>query len=329
MTIYDIAKIAGVSASTVSRVVNGKPGIKEETRQQIQELLKQYNYTPNETARGLVTKASKMIGILLVDIRYAHHVEIAYNIEMELRKHGYCGIIYNTGLTDEKKVEAIRLLEQRRVDGVILIGSTFQSEAVKEAISQSLPNIPFVITNGYLNLPNVHGVLVDERDGVERCVDLMFEKGHRKLAFVLPNHTPSNLNKQKGFVSGMLEKGVQPNELWIYENPTSLQDGYHIAQRILQEHPDLEGIIFGEDLAAVGAIRGLIDTGTKIPDQVAVIGVDNSLYGEISNPKLTSLNNMMLEMSIEAASILLDSLNGVERSQKSMLFSSIIEREST
>ena len=78
MTIYDIARIAGVSASTVSRVVNNKPGIKEETRKQILALLEQYDYSPNETARGLVNKASRMIGILIEDIRYAHHVDIAY-----------------------------------------------------------------------------------------------------------------------------------------------------------------------------------------------------------------------------------------------------------
>ena len=97
MTIYDIARIAGVSASTVSRVVNNKPGIKEETRKQILALLEQYDYSPNETARGLVNKASRMIGILIADIRYAHHVDIAYYIEEEMGKHGYCSLILNTG----------------------------------------------------------------------------------------------------------------------------------------------------------------------------------------------------------------------------------------
>ena len=88
MTIYDIAKLAGVSASTVSRVANNKPGIKEETRRQIQALLDEYDYQPNETARGLVNQSSRMIGILITDIRDAHHVDIAYYIEQEMEKLG-------------------------------------------------------------------------------------------------------------------------------------------------------------------------------------------------------------------------------------------------
>ena len=159
MTIYDIARMAGVSASTVSRVVNNKPGIKEETRKQILALLEQYDYSPNETARGLVNKASRMIGILIADIRYAHHVDIAYYIEEEMGKHGYCSLILNTGLTDDKKVDAVKVLEQRRVDGVILVGSTFQCDAVKRAVESGLSKVPVVITNGYLDLPNVKGVL--------------------------------------------------------------------------------------------------------------------------------------------------------------------------
>ncbi|MDO5349269.1 MAG: LacI family DNA-binding transcriptional regulator [Lachnospiraceae bacterium] len=329
MTIYDIAKLAGVSASTVSRVANNKPGIKEETRKQIQALLDQYDYRPNETARGLVNQSSKMIGILITDIRYAHHVDIAYYIEKEMEKQGYCSLILNTGLSDEKKVQAIKMLSQRRVDGVILVGSTFQCDAVKDALASCFPKEPVVITNGYVNLPNVKGVLVDEKDGLAACVELMVRKGHKKLAFVLPNQTPSNLSKQKGFVAGMENLGWKREELWIYTAPTTLEDGKRVTEQILKEHPDVEGIIFGEDLSAVSGIRVLLDHKIAVPDQVAVIGVDNSRYCDICYPKLTSLNNKMVEMSFEAARILLDDLEGRKNPEKIMLFSNIVEREST
>lgn len=304
MTIYDIAKIAGVSASTVSRVVNGKPGIKAETRKQIEELLKKYDYRPNENARGLVNQESKLIGILITDIRYAFHVDIAYYIQEELEKEGYCALIINTGDSDKKKVQAIQTLARRRVDGVILVGSTFQNEKVKEALEACFSGEPVIMTNGYLDLPNIKGVLVDEKDGVASCVDLMVKKGHRKLAFVLPNHTPSNLSKQQGFVESMEKNGWKKEELWLYEAPTTLEDGKRITEQILMEHPDVEGIMYGEDLAAVSAIRVLIDRGISIPEQVAVMGVDNSRYCDLCYPKLSSLNNKMVEMSLEAARIL-------------------------
>ena len=173
------------------------------------------------------------------------------------------------------------------------------------------------------------GFLVNEKEGIEDCVHLMAKKGHKKLAFVLPNRTPSNLSKEKGFVSGMEALGFSRDKLWIYSAPTTLEDGRRITEQILLEHPDVEGIIYGEDLSAVSGIRTLLDKNIPVPEQVAVIGVDNSRYCDICYPRLTSLNNKMVEMSFEAARILLDDLEGRKNPEKIMLFSGIVEREST
>ena len=329
MTIYDIAKAAGVSACTVSRVINGKAGMSEATREKIQKLLDEYGYTPNETARGLANKETKLIGILILDIRYTFHIQIAYNIQSELLLHGYCSLILNTGHSDEKKVEAIRLMEQRRVDGVVLVGSTFECESVKSAIKESLSDIPVVMTNGYLPLPNVHGILVNEKEGIEDCVRLLIKKGHQKLAFVLPNRTRSNLDKREGFQTEMERQGVARENQWIYEAPTSVEDGYNIMTKILKEHPDVEGVVCAEDLAAVGAIRALHDAGRKIPEEIALIGVDNSSCCEMCFPKLSSLNNRMEELSNEAGRILIDCLQGKENPERIMLYCAIQERETT
>ena len=195
MTIYDIAKEAGVSASTVSRVMNGKPGIGEKTRKKIQNLLKKYNYVPNESARSLSTSETRLIGILLEDTRNAHHALIAYTLEQALTARGYAGIILNTGTADSAKAEYVRLLTARNVDGVILVGSTYQNTFMKQLIRSELSDVPVVIANGWLNLPNVYGVLVDEEKGTERCTDLLLSGGRKHIAFALPSPTPSNINK--------------------------------------------------------------------------------------------------------------------------------------
>ncbi len=173
MTIYDIAKQAGVSASTVSRVINNKPGINAQTRKRVQKLLNENHYTPNEAARGLVMQSFKIIGILIEDLRIEHHTESAYVIEQEMTALGYTCITLSTGRKDEKKADYIRILEQRRVDGAILMGSMFETEAVKKSIEEHLSDIPIAIVNGYLDLPNVYGVLIDEERGVKDCVELM------------------------------------------------------------------------------------------------------------------------------------------------------------
>lgn len=343
MTIYDIAKEAGVAASTVSRVINEKPGIKAETRERIKELLVKYNYTPNEAARGLVTQSSRIIGILIEDIRVIHHTESAYVIEQEMTRQGYCCITMSTGPTDEKKMEYIRILEQRRVEGVILIGSMLAVEAVKKSIEEHLKDIPVVILNGNLELPNVYGVLVDEEGGMRECVRLMAGKGRKKLAFVRDTDSPSNRNKERGFLAGMTELGWNESEAWVYRQPElrdgekktekttkdSLEDGYRMTLRVLEEHPEVEGIIYSIDLQAVGGMRALTDRGIDIPGQIAVIGVDNTIYGEICSPRLTTLNNKLEEVSETASRILLDVLSEGKSPHKMMLFSEIIEREST
>lgn len=326
-TIYDIAKEAGLSAGTVSRIINDKPGIKSETRARVLALLEKYNYSPNEAARGLSRKESKLIGILVADIRNAHHADIAYVLERELTDQGYSPMIFNTGLESENKALSIQRLAQRRVDGAILVGSTFQDALVEQAIQEHLPDKMVVITNGYISLPNVFGVLMDDVGGLTDCVDYMFAKKYERLAFVLPNQTPANLRKCQGFINGMLAHGTQ-NAL-VYKDCVSADEGYAMAKRILSENPDIQGIIYGEDLPAVGAIRALSDMGLKIPDDVAIMGVDNSLYGTLCNPRLTSLDNKLVEMSKEAVRILLAALSNELPQHKIMLFANIVEREST
>ena len=134
MTIYDIAQEAGVSASTVSRVINKKKGVNKNNRILVETLLKKYNFEPNASARGLVQQSTKIIGIVMSDIRTAHHAEGAYFMEQELKNYGYNCIIINSGFSDATREESIRTLFSRRVEAIVLVGSTFQSETMKKAI---------------------------------------------------------------------------------------------------------------------------------------------------------------------------------------------------
>ena len=207
MTIYDIAREAGVSASTVSRVINNKAGIKESTRKKVQKLLDEYNYTPDVAARGLVTQASKFIGILIEDIRVSHHTESAYVIEQEMTRQGYTCITFSTGADSKRKAQYIEILEQRRVEGAIFIGSMFGTEAVRQSVEQHLSNTPVVIVNGALDLPNTYSVLIDEERGTEECVALLTQKGRKQLAYLMDVATPANEKKNRGFCTGMLRSG--------------------------------------------------------------------------------------------------------------------------
>lgn len=329
MTIYDIAELAGVSASTVSRVINNKPGIKASTRERVKELLREYNYTPDENARGLVNKTTKLIGILLADIRSAHHTDLTYVVEKYLREKGYCAIILNTGNEPEEMEDGIRILEQRRVDGALIVGSFFQNEKVKQAIAEHLSKVPVVFANGYLDLPNVYGVLVDECAGVEHCAELLIQKGKEKIAFLGFLGSPSSEEKLRGFRNVMYRRGYREEDMLIFGGESSKESGYALTKELLGQHPEIQGIIYSEDLIAAGGTRAIRESGRKVPEELAFLGIDNTIYGEICSPQFTSLDNKMTEMAYEAARILVDAVEGRTNPKKIMLFSDIVEREST
>jgi len=329
MTIYEIAREAGVSASSVSRVVNNKPGVNKKTRQKIQLLLEKYHYVPNDAARGLATSNSKLVGILIADIRAQHHIRGAYHIANELARHNYFSMILNTGNSDEERVACIQLLRQRQAEAAVLMGSIFQTEAIEAAIGQFLPDTPIFMMNGFINLPNVYGVLTDERSGIEDCVALLGRKGKRRIAFFVDQPTPSSKLKEEGFVRGMAALGCR-GDLWIYRGVEGSQrGGYDAAKRLLTEHPEVDGLICSLDIIACGAMRAIQESGRRIPRDVAVVGVDNSNYAEICTPGLTTLDNMIFDSSVTIAHKLIDQLNGNSTNQRTLLLTNIVEREST
>ena len=335
-TIYDIAKQAGVSASTVSRVINDKPGIKASTRERVQKLLRENNYTPNEAARGLVKQSTRFIGILVEDIRVEHHNESVYVIERAMAAQGYTCITLNTGASAAEKAECVRILGKRQVEGAILIGSMFSAREVAEAIERSLREVPVMMVNGWLPLPNVYGILVDEERGVEECVEFLARQGHRHPAFVTDGPTPSNRSKLKGFQNALLKLGQSGGGDVVFDVPAqsldpeeALERGRLVTRRILRESPETDGVIYSTDLLAVGGLQCLAGERLSVPGRMAVIGIDNTLYGRICTPQLTTLDNKLVEVCQNAARVLLDSLEGKPVSHKLLLPTEVIVRQST
>lgn len=328
MTIYDIADALNISPSTVSRVANNKPGVRRETRDLVLRYMKEHNYVPNITARNLVNQSTKIIGILIADIRTAYHAESVYHIQRELSKLGYCCIIFNTSADDGAKAAHIQILNQRRVEAAVLIGSNFQCRPVEAAIRQYLPDTPVFLFNGQMDLPNVYSVIADEQNGVTNCVKLLHDKGRRHPVFILNSHTPSNELKQLGFEIGV--RNYLRREPVIYEaEEDSPAGGYETTLRILREMPETDSLIYSVDLLAVSGLRALHDAGIRVPEQLSVMGIDNSMYAKISMPHLTSLDNKLLDLSMTTARMLIDVLSGQEISRNIMVMSEIKERETT
>ncbi|MBQ0072309.1 MAG: LacI family DNA-binding transcriptional regulator [Spirochaetales bacterium] len=328
ITIYDIAKMAGVSASTVSRVINNYPYVKKDTRERVLKLLSENNYVPNETARSLVNQSTKMVGILIADMRTTHHTEGVYHVEKEFSKKGYSCLIYNTGVEPESQVQYIQMLSQRKIDAVVMIGSIYQNEMVRNAVETYIPSIPVAICNGFLEGKNIYGVVTDERNGVKECVKFLFEKGRRHVAFVSNSLTPSNKEKLEGYLEGVsfFLEDVTPVTAITDRN---VEVVFEVTGNVLKEHPEVDAIIFAEDYLALAGMHYLSSIGKRVPEDIAIMGINNSRYGQISIPSLTTLDNMLFDTSLNAVRNILQVLGGEYVTKKMVLCPRIVERSST
>lgn len=309
MTIYDIAAKAGVSASTVSRVINGRSGIGKATRERVEAILKETGFVIDEGARSLVSQKSHMVGILVSDIRNQHHIEGAYMILRRLQEEGYVCLLLNAGESPDQKAECIRILARRKIDALVLVGSAFECPEVEAAIVAHMSSIPVVFQNGSFTLANVHSALAAEDRGTEEAVDHLYEEGRRRIAYVNNADTASNRRKIAGYRRAMARHGLEPLIV-----PSCREDsgeaGGEATASLLANHPDVDAIIFSIDITAVGACRYILDSGRCIPDDIAVIGTDDSPYARLANPRLTSIDTKLQKLSDICCDMLLGALEG-------------------
>lgn len=309
MTIYDIAAKAGVSASTVSRVINGRSGISMATRERVEAILKETGFVIDEGARSLVSQKSHMVGILVSDIRNQHHIEGAYMILRRLQEEGYVCLLLNAGESPDEKAECIRILARRKIDALVLVGSAFECPEVEAAIVAHMSSIPVVFQNGSFTLANVHSALAAEDRGTEEAVDHLYEEGRRRIAYVNNADTASNRRKIAGYRRAMARHGLEPLIV-----PSCREDsgeaGGEATASLLANHPDVDAIIFSIDITAVGACRYILDSGRCIPDDIAVIGTDDSPYARLANPRLTSIDTKLQKLSDICCDMLLGALEG-------------------
>ena len=328
LTIYEIAKLAQVSPATVSRVINNYHYVNKETRARVLKVMSEHNFECYMTPKGPVVQSTKIVGILIADIRTTHHTEGVYFIEKELSKNGYSCIIYNTGNDPIQQEKHIQLLSQKEVEAVALMGSIYQNIHVQNAIMVNMPNTPVAICNGYLDGPNIYGVITDEIKGVQDAVKLLADKGHRNLVFITNRFTPSNRNKLEGFNKG-LELYVKHGKTTVVEVGESVEDMQTAIRKLMKEKPDTDAIVFSEDFLAISGMHALFELGIRIPEDVAVVGVNNSRYAEISNPSLTSVDNLLYDISLIAVRNLIATLKGEHANRRIFVYPEVVERDST
>lgn len=328
MNIYDIAEQAGVSIATVSRVLNNKGTVSPATRAKVEAVLEKNNYAPSAIARGMVGMPMKKVAVLTVDIREPHYAQTAYTIEQEFSNRGYEVILCNTGSDKEQALRYLRAVTKKQVDGIILVGSVFNQIGIDPEVQKLLQRAPVVLANGRLSFKNSYSVEVDDVHGVYQLTEYLLSAGKKHLVYVKDLDTDSAKAKCNGFCKALERYGKIADDR-VYNADYGLQGGMEAAAQLLKMGIKLDAIVCGEDLTAVGVVKGLQHAGVNVPDDVAVTGYNHSIYADICQPRLTTVDNQPEQVAINCVQLLERLMSGDDGCQSVTILPELIFGQST
>lgn len=331
MNIYDISKKAGVSIATVSRVMNGSANVSEKTRQKILAIMDENDYTPNAFARGLGLNTMKTIGFLCADSSDQFFSRAVYYLERGLRLRGYDAILSCTGMDLETRKKYLKMLLAKKVDAVILVGSSFIEETYEknQYIFDAAQEVPIIILNGYLDAPNVYCVLCDDAEIVQQATSAYLDRGQHELLFLYRAQSYSGKRKLAGFQKAFTARGLE----WD-ANRIVLFDGtiYETRDRLLalrESGLSFDAVIAGDDELAIGALKYAKNCGLKVPEEFNVLGYNNSQLTICCDPELSTIDNELEFCCNHAVTTLMSVLEGKAAPRKTLMSASILQRGTT
>lgn len=308
MNIYEIAKKANVSASTVSRVLNNKPNISPETYSKVMNVLNDTGYSPNAIARGLALNSMNMIGIVVDDIRNLYRAHVIYHLEDLLSQNNYTAIVINASTKGDS---LFSLITQQQLDALIFVGSSFSTDTVSDFIKTRFPNKPVLMLNGQLDLPNTLSAFCDEYRGLQMITDHLYRLGKRKPVYLNYGNYLASKRKLSGFLDKLSSLGIPFSDTRIFEaSSDGFDGGCEAGQKIIESGIEFDSIVCCLDLPAMGVLYVLQQYGYRVPSDIAVTGFDNLIYGKLSAPFLTSVDGRIRELSVLAVERLMNILNG-------------------
>ena len=280
-TIIDVADAAGVSKSLVSLALGDKPGVKAETRQWILEVAKRIGYRRNQWASALVGAPTRTIGVALTDLSNAYYTDVAVSVEEHTERANH-GVVLVHGRRDaERLASQLERLVALRVDGIVLVGSWVSGQHLAR-LAQRLP----VVVVGRLaeQVPGVDTVRNDDELGAKLAVDHLVQLGHRKILHLTRSDRPSSLGRRKGYAEAMRDAELS-SEIRIVGAERWAEHWDSILDTIVARHPDAPTAVFASnDQAAHHALVSALDAGVQIPEQLAVVGYDNSTLSGATRP---------------------------------------------
>ncbi len=327
-TIEDIAQKAGVSTATVSRVLNNKPDVNDETKKKIEKIIKEEDYMPNGIARGLAKNKTLTIGLIIPDISNPYFPEIVRGSENQSKKMGYSLIFCETQNNKKEEKRSIDLMRSKRVDGILL---SLSKNNKQELIKLQEDQFPFVQIDRFIPEIQSSCVIINNVNAACKAVNYLIKKGHKKIAHVTGDlKTQTGIKRKEGYQKVIQENNLKIKNKWIKQGDYTKKSGYESMKSLLDLSEKPTAVYFANDLMALGGYKAAEEKNFKIPDNISIVGHDNIDIASLIKPALTTVAQPMYKLGIEAAKLLIKNINEKENDYRHKILSTkLIEREST
>lgn len=329
ITIYDVAREANVSMATVSRVVNGNPNVKPATRKKVLEVIERLGYRPNAVARGLASKKTTTVGVIIPDISSIFFAELARGIEDIATMYKYNIILSNSDQNKEKELHLLNTMLGKQVDGIVFMGGNISADHVEEFGKSP---VPIVLAGSIEESGKVPSVNIDYEQAVYDSVKEFIDRGHKHIAFVVgPLHEPKNSEKKlHGYKRALQEAGIPYNEELVVEGDYTYDSGLEAFDRLLEVGDKPTAILVGADEMALGIVHGAQDKGYSIPEDFEVICSDNTRLSLMVRPQLTTIVQPLYDIGAVAMRLLTKLMNKEQVEEQTVVLPHRIEyRQST
>lgn len=332
-SLYDVAALAGVSKTLVSRLINGQPGVSEASREKIVQAMQQLEYVPNALARSLARRETGTIGVVLDSLCEPYFFDFIHGVETAIDNSQY-DVLFCSGRNDVAlKERSIQYFSEGRADGIISYGSNLSDVQLIQRMSKR--TFPFVVVENEAEFTDVNSIIVDNKQGAEMAVDHLVSLGCRNIwHFTGDMRRTISLSRRDGYKQGMKKYGLPVTPHMIVESDFESQAGYLQTKQLLRSNPDAlpDGIFFAGDVTAFGALLALQEAGISVPERVKVVGFDNDI-NSLPNHNilgLTTLSQPLFDMGVEAVKLLIASIRESSRPKETKIFvPSLVVREST
>ncbi len=327
VTISDVAREAGVSLMTVSRVINGKDEISPATRRHVLDVIERLGYRPSGIARGLATQRTNTLGLVVPDIANPFFADVARGAEDKASAEGYSVFVFNTDESPQREMAALEAMDEQRVDGLVLCSSRLTGQQLRVALRR---HPAAVLVNCRVQGQPVGAILLADEEGGRAATQHLTQAGHRAVAFLAgPLASYSSSQRARGYRLALESAGLRYDPAWVRPCSYQVASGRAAARELLIEHPEVTALFCYNDLVAVGTLQACAELGRRVPEDLAVVGFDDIPLAALVTPALTTCRVPRYEIGERALQLLLERIVGcTEDGEEIVLHSELVIRAS-